>query len=196
MNYSIIILAAGSSSRMGVPKLLLKINGQSLIRKITLEALETNAKPVTVVVGAHKELIIKELEKLPVNIIVNKDWATGMAGSIKMGMVGSYLINKEFEKVLITTADCPEINAKSLESVLEKAEKSDKNIIFSSYLEVKGIPAVIKKRYFEDLLQLKGDIGLKQLSHQYKDDYDTIELPEAGLDLDTKEQYLAYLMRL
>ncbi|MBD0255631.1 MAG: NTP transferase domain-containing protein, partial [Cytophagales bacterium] len=83
----LVILAAGSSSRMGQPKQLLPYDGESLVRRSARLGLLSGCFPVTVVLGANSLLIGTELEDLPVFVTENPDWEAGMASSIRAGLV-------------------------------------------------------------------------------------------------------------
>ncbi|MFT4733308.1 MAG: molybdenum cofactor cytidylyltransferase [Arcticibacterium sp.] len=193
MTVGIIILAAGESRRMGLPKQLLDINGESMLKKAVDEALATGFEPVTVVIGARKEKIMHALAKLPINIVENPMWQSGMASSILRGLAGSYLIEKNLDAVLIMTCDMPEVSADYLKELVKASKNSDKSIVASQYQKILGVPALFKKEVFHDLLDLKGDAGARQIYEDHKDDILAIPFPGLGLDLDTKEDYLKYI---
>src|SRR5215210_5943542 len=88
-----VILAAGSSSRMGSPKQTLQFRGQSLLRRAALAALDAGCRPVVVVTGAHAERCRHELYGLDVQEVFNASWETGMASSVRAGIEG--LINSD-----------------------------------------------------------------------------------------------------
>jgi hypothetical protein len=71
MNTAIIILAAGASSRMGAPKQLLLIDGKTLIKRTFDTAMDTPCHPIVLVLGANRDLIRKETEKMPITVIDN-----------------------------------------------------------------------------------------------------------------------------
>ncbi|HEY0548011.1 MAG TPA: NTP transferase domain-containing protein, partial [Verrucomicrobiae bacterium] len=73
----IVVLAAGASRRMGMPKQLLKIEGVSLSRRAAEHALDSGCRPVVVVLGANADLIAAELNDLTIDIAVNRDCASG-----------------------------------------------------------------------------------------------------------------------
>src|SRR5918998_1610148 len=81
-----VILAAGSSSRMGSPKQTLQYRGVSLLRRAALAALGAGCSPVVVVTGAHAELSRRELDGLNVREVLNNVWETGMASSVRAGV--------------------------------------------------------------------------------------------------------------
>ncbi|MFT5885365.1 MAG: molybdenum cofactor cytidylyltransferase [Arcticibacterium sp.] len=193
MAVGIIILAAGESRRMGLPKQLLDINGKSMLKSTVDEALTSEYKPVTVVVGARKEKVMPELSKLPINIVENPLWQTGMASSILRGLAGTYLIEKNLDAVLIMTCDMPEVSAEYIQEIVKASENTDKVIVASQYQKSIGVPALFKKEIFHDLLGLKGDAGARQIFKAHKDDILAIPFPGLGLDIDTKEDYLNYI---
>ncbi len=194
MNIAIIILAAGESKRMGVPKQLLDIRGESMLKKLIHSALDTSCFPITVVLGAHKSAIVPGLKDMPINIADNPHWQTGMASSVKMGLVGTYLISNTIDAVIIITADMPDIDKKVIENlVLASKNNPEKEIIASHYGEVKGVPALFRRSMFESLLDLKGDEGARKLIRDNADKVLLVEIGTCGEDLDTKEDYFRYL---
>jgi molybdenum cofactor cytidylyltransferase len=193
MKVGIIILAAGESKRMGVPKQLLDVFGESVLKKVVNEALKTHCYPITVVVGAHKKHIVPELEGIPVTITDNPHWQSGIGGSIRMGLIGTYLVSKEIDAVIITTSDMPLVNAEVFNALIVKAEASDALLIVSDYGEAKGVPALIKRPLFEELLDLEGDEGVRQIFAKYKTSLTAVDFPGGLTDLDTKEDYYNYL---
>jgi CTP:molybdopterin cytidylyltransferase MocA len=83
----IIVLAAGSSSRMGEPKQLLHFEGETLLRRAVEAALETACRPVIVVMGAVvTEKMREEVSSLEALIVVNELWTEGMGSSIRCGI--------------------------------------------------------------------------------------------------------------
>src|ERR1700722_15860828 len=83
---ALILLAAGSSTRMGRPKQLLLYKNQSLLRRAAEQALKAGCDPVIVVLGSSAEQMKPELTNLPVQIIENPHWPQGMGTSIRAGL--------------------------------------------------------------------------------------------------------------
>ena len=110
-NIPIILLAAGSSKRMGQPKQLLKWNNTTLIEN-RIETLLKVSNNIYVVLGCHEQLIKPIVEKYDVNIVSNQKWTEGMGSSISAG-IGKLLIDAPYSKgILITTVDQPFIDTK------------------------------------------------------------------------------------
>lgn len=194
MNIGVVILAAGESKRMGVPKQILPIFGIPMLKYLVDEVLDTEAHPVTVVVGANKTKIVPLLENIPIGIIDNPDWQKGMGSSIKMGLVGSYLITKGFDGLIFMTSDMPFVNAEVINKLIKTArEFPDKTIIASKYAGTLGIPVLYKKERFEDILDMKQEHGAKQFFNKYPDEILPVDFDLGAIDLDTKEDYYNFL---
>jgi molybdenum cofactor cytidylyltransferase len=193
MKTGIIILAAGQSKRMGVPKQLLDIHGELLLIKVIQEALKVDNALVTLVLGAHRELIIPKLKEFPISIMENNAWETGMASSIIRGLAGAYIVDKTLEQAIICTADMPEVTSEYLEELILKATETPKMIVASKYQKILGVPVLFKKVMFNKLLDLKGDEGAKQIFKNNKNTIESVKFVGLGIDLDTKEDYLNYL---
>jgi molybdenum cofactor cytidylyltransferase len=193
MNLATVILAAGASKRMGMPKQILPIGNKTMIKHIIDEVLELETYPITVVIGANRDKIAPEVADIPINIIVNQHWETGMASSIKMGLIGTYLIEKNIEALLIVTSDMPFVTEKVLKKLIEKATSSTAKIVASGYGKSVGVPALFKREVFNDLLDLSGEEGAKSLFKKYKKEVEVVSFPEGEIDLDTKEDYFNFI---
>jgi len=186
-NIAILLLAAGSSSRLGHPKQLVQINGKSLLQKITETALASGCSPVVVVLGAYLEKIKPVIQQLPVHILENKNWVNGMGTTISCGM--NFLLNKypKIEAVIITVCDQYYLSEKNIIDLIELYKKTDKNIIASGYGVTIGVPALFSKPLFPELLILKGHEGAKKIIQQNLDNMEFVEFSKGAFDLDTEE---------
>src|ERR1700733_14472925 len=114
----IIVLAAGASTRMGAPKQLIKIEGDSMIRRAIKAATDSGARPVVVVLGANANLIKAELNDLDFMLAINSQWQAGMATSIRAGLNAVLRATPHVEGVIIMPADQPKVGADSLDKIL------------------------------------------------------------------------------
>lgn len=194
MNVGLVILAAGASIRMGTPKQILPIFGKPMIIHLIDEAFKTNCHPVTVVLGANKEKIVPVLEGIPVTLVDNPFWASGMGSSVRMGLVGSYLLTKGIEALIFITSDMPYVNADLLNELIKLAESNDdKTIVATKYAGTLGIPVLFKKPHFEEILELNGQFGAKQIIEKHKSKVLELAFENGKTDLDTKEDYYEFL---
>ena len=190
MNTAIIILAAGASSRMGAPKQLLLVDGKTLIKRICDTAMDTPCHPIVAVLGANRNLIRQETERMPITVIDNPQWENGISSSIKMGLAGAYMTEKAIEAAIFLTVDMPYVSAELINKMIEKAKSDEKTeIVACKYDSQMGIPVLFKRTLFTDLLELTGDEGAKKVVMKNKDKTAFIDFPEGKLDLDTIDEY-------
>jgi molybdenum cofactor cytidylyltransferase len=189
-NSVIVILAAGASSRMETPKQLLRWGEDTLITHTIKTALKVKDSEVIVVLGAHYELIEKEIKQYPITILKNKDWQLGLGKSIACS--ADYILNSnpKVDSMLVTLADQPLIDAKFLDRLINTFQKNKACIVATLYEKgANGVPAIFDKKYFEELLILNDDKGAKHLLKKYKSSVKTL-IPELeNVDLDIKADY-------
>ncbi len=187
MNIATIILAAGSSSRLGEPKQLLTNNGKTLVRQITETALSLQAGPVIVVLGANQARIQAELANLPVQVVQNPDWQEGMASSLRAGL--NSLPTTLIDSFLVLLTDQPFVTSTLLQELIDTRQKTDRGIVACQYGEADflGVPALFAIGYRAAFMNLSGDVGARKLIKYYADDCVAVPFPLATVDLDTKQ---------
>ena len=189
MNSGIIILAAGESKRMGTPKQVLAYKGSSLLLNAVDIAIKSKYFPITVVVGAHKNLVAPALEGLPINIIDNAAYKDGIGTSIRMGLIGSYMITKELDSVIIVTSNQPSVNLEIIDQLYDAAKKTDKEIVnFDLTGEI--FPVLVKRSLFEPMLDLGNDDSFKLFCANNKEKILTLSTDQHLHSINTKEDYL------
>jgi molybdenum cofactor cytidylyltransferase len=187
-----IILAAGSSSRMGQSKQMLDIDGQPLLRKTVAEVLDAGIDRTVVVLGANEAQHVSLLDGLNVEIVYNASWVKGMGTSIRTG-VEALTKYAAVSSILILVCDQPLLTSQIISNVVAKFNSSRKPIVASSYRGVPGVPVLFDRSYFERLKQLPDDQGAKKLILQNRDDIELVSFPGGEIDLDTMADYEAFL---
>ena len=185
---SIILLAAGSSSRMGQSKQLLKIRKQSLLVHSINVALASGLRTI-VVLGAHEQEHRTAIQSLPVDIVLNDGWMNGMGGSLKAGL--KYLLLKAplTEAVVVMVCDQPLLTTQHLEKIKAAYQTSGKQIVASYYSGTAGVPALFHKSLFSGIMNLTDDQGAKKLIQRHSTEVVSIDFPEGAVDLDTPDDY-------
>lgn len=186
MSRGILLLAAGSSSRMGRPKQLLRIGDKFLINHIIEVISQLKNTKIVVVLGANYSEIKTHIS-LPnhCTCVFNEDWNTGMASSIKKGVS----ILSTSDNILICTVDQPDLSSQHLELMYNVFVKEEAGIVASSYGGTLGIPALFDNIYFEDLINLEGDKGAKCIFEKYRKKLKAVPFFNGEYDLDTEEDY-------
>lgn len=182
---AILILAAGSSSRMKKVKQLLPYKNTTLLGWTIQQAEQSVVENIFCVLGANKELIEKQLSEI--EVIHNPDYQNGLSTSIINGV--QFIQKKEFDTVLIMLADQPHVTFKHLNNLIKTSERNPSKIIVSEYQNTLGVPAIFPKTYFNDLLCLKGDKGAKVLFEKNASNLIKIKASHNLIDIDTPEEY-------
>ncbi|HEX8038401.1 MAG TPA: nucleotidyltransferase family protein [Chryseosolibacter sp.] len=192
MNYAAIILAAGSSSRMGRSKQLLEVDGEKLLIRTIRAALETGLKDVVVVIGHHEEIHRKEIDKQPVEIVYNPTWQRGMGNSLKAGLSHLMMNHPSVDAVILLVCDQPHLSGNVLTTLIHRYEETGKPIVASRYSGMPGVPALFDKTFFAKLTAIPDEEGAKKIILRHPSDTVTVEFPGGAVDLDTIEDYNAY----
>ncbi len=159
--YACLILAAGSSKRMGKAKLVLKYKDESLILRCVSTVLQDFAPRDTyLVTGAYKDRILDALSVYPqINIIHNDNHLEGMGSSIACGV--SKIMEKDYRGILLVLPDQILLEEKNIKEILALHKSNPKAIILSNYGNSKGPPSVFPSQSFSYLTDLQGDKGAK-----------------------------------
>ena len=181
---SAILLAAGLSSRMGDRhKLLLPLQGKSVIRHTAENILRSRIAETIAVVGANQEAVTHELAGLNLKVVYNPVFEEGMSTSLQAGLAQ---VAPASAAVLIVLADQPNLKPRTFNLFLTAFQEGAKGIVASRYGTVTGNPVLFGREYFQDLRALRGDIGAKSIVVQHGDKVQLLDLPEeATFDIDT-----------
>lgn len=185
----ILLLAAGSSTRMGTPKQLLPFGGSTLLGRAAETALSAGAVATIVVLGTGDTRMREGLRGLPVDIFFNEHAGEGMAGSLAGGLRQLTTAHPEADGVLVMVCDQPFVSRAHLRALIDAQNRSGKRIAFSRYGLSGGVPALFHRDLFDALLRITGDRGAKRLINQYPEDSIPVSFPLGVVDIDTPEAY-------
>jgi len=194
--FTIILLAAGPSSRLGQAKQLVRFDGESLVRRAARVALSLEPVSITVVTGFADNAVEHELRDLPVRLTRNDEWAQGMGGSIACGVRS---ISERVDGVLVMLCDQWRIDTTDLTRVISAWNSDISRIIAASWCEQKatiyGAPTLFPCKYIRELQNLSGCRGAKAIIDQNLAKVQFVELKNAACDLDRPED-LEQLLKL
>ncbi|KAA5540358.1 nucleotidyltransferase family protein [Adhaeribacter rhizoryzae] len=185
----LILLAAGSSSRLGEPKQNLLYEGQPLLQRAIQTALASSCEPVLVILGSNAEAFQASLNDLPVQTIFNPDWQEGMASSIRQGILALNQMAPDLDGAIIMVCDQPFVTTALLNDIVEQKRLHGHGIIACSYHNTLGTPALFDKQFFPELLALKGQEGAKKLLFRHAAVVTPITFPLGTFDIDTPQDY-------
>jgi molybdenum cofactor cytidylyltransferase len=184
-----VILAAGSSSRMGSPKQTLQFQGESLLRRAALAALGAGCRPVTVVTGAHSELSRRELEGLDVREVLNACWETGMASSVRAGVEGLVSADAGADAVVLMLCDQPHATAEVISNLVAAHRATGMPVVASTYGGSFGVPALFGRVFFAELMRLEGRSGAKEVIKRHASEAHFLPFPSGEVDVDTPDDF-------
>ena len=186
-----VVLAAGASSRMGTPKLLLPLGGEPLVRRTVREVCGAGFDDVLVIVGAEHEKVLAALEGLGCRHAVNPDYETGMGSSFRtaVGALGGS------RAAMFALADQPFVASADYRRLLDAYRDQGGGIISVRYGEVTAPPHLFDRAYFPELAVLEH--GARPVLQRHRDRTVILHFPpELLLDIDTPEDYERARLRL
>ena len=157
---SAILLAAGQSKRMiGENKLTKEIKGIPLIKHSVKNILASSINELIIVLGYQKEIIEKLIDKnKKIKFVFNKDFESGMASSIKIGLDN---LSEKTEAFFICLGDMPMVSYEIYDQIVKF--KDNKEIIVPTYKEQQGNPVLFNKSMKEKIMSISGDVGAKKI---------------------------------
>ena len=184
MKINLIVLGAGNSKRFNGNKLLTKIKDKPMYMHIVENILDLNLNKIIFV--TQYEEIRKELETYNIHVIMNENSELGISHSIKLGIEA----DDTCEGYLFIVSDQPFIKAETIQTLIDRFKKSDKGMACVEYNSKLKNPTIFSKKYKEELLQLKGDIGGKSVMKKHLDDLERVQIHNELelIDIDTKEE--------
>lgn len=187
-----LILAAGRSSRMGTTnKLVAKVGGVPMVRRVASVLAEAGLDPIVVVLGYDAEGVRAALQGSPVRCVLNPDFASGIASSIRVGI--SALRERpdiDLGGALIALADMPWVTVATVRRLVTAfAPDAGRGICAPVAGQRRGNPVLWGARYFRELEALEGDVGARRLLQVYEDDLCEVRVSGSDVlrDIDTPD---------
>ena len=149
-----VVLAAGLSSRMGANKLLLQLDGRSVVRRAVETALASGLEPVLVVTGHERERVEAELRELRCRPVFNPDFAGGLYTSLRRGIAA---VPEDALGALVCLADMPLVEAPMLERLIDAFQRARPPLVISTYEGVLAPPMLYGRGLFAELRALDGE---------------------------------------
>ena len=188
---ALLLLAAGASTRMGQPKQLLPYRGRTLLRHAADTAVATGCAPVVLVTGALYNALAAEVADLPIQVVHNPDWQTGMASSIRAGLAAA--ISSQPTAYLIMLSDQPLVAPELLLQMIAQQQQTQAPAVAAAYGDILGVPAVFNRSMLPALQHLEGAQGANRLIKSLGSAVGQVPFPSGLIDVDTPEQYAALL---
>ena len=185
-----VILSAGESSRMGQPKALLPIEGETFIGRIVASLKQTQVGKIIVVLGHNADQLAAAIGPLPVEILINPNYQLGQLSSLQVA-VRNLLPDADCDGMLVHLVDHPYIDASLVDRMIRQFYESKKDIVVPRCRGKRGHPVLFSRRLFDELLDAPIDQGAKAVVNAHRDETLEMETDEEGItvDIDTPELY-------
>lgn len=189
-----VVLAAGTSSRMGKLKQLLTYHGRPLLRHVVDIVRQSSVDKIVVVLGHRREEVAAVLEGLPLQIVVNQDYASGQSSSVKAGLKaitgstpGPEAITGR-AGVLFVLSDQPLLKPETINLLVENFMHHG-GIVAPYYHGKRGTPVLFDLIFQSEFDSLQGDAGAREIITRHPEALHKIEVDDPGilLDVDTPE---------
>lgn len=186
-----VVLSGGESSRMGSPKALLTVDGQTFIERIVAALRSTKVGKIVVVLGHHAREIGPKIEHLPVTAVINDEYRKGQLSSL-IAALRSLEKSEGVDGVLVHLVDHPFLSAALVDEMIDRFYASKKLIIVPRYGDRRGHPVIFSRELFPELLSAPLDQGAKTVVRAHWDETLEIAVEDEGVivDIDTRDQYL------
>jgi molybdenum cofactor cytidylyltransferase len=139
--------------------------------------------------GANAETLKREIDDLAIEIVVNENWANGMSASLKCGLGKLLEVEPNLSAAVVALCDQPLIDSAIINRLVEVFRETQNQIVAAEYAETIGVPAIFARSMFDELMNLPGDGGAKQIIKKYAASLGKISVPEAAFDVDTRKDY-------
>jgi molybdenum cofactor cytidylyltransferase len=181
-----VILAAGTSSRLGRPKQLLELGGKPALQHAIDLAASAGLDEVVVVLG-HEAPRIRAAVRLPPfgRAVINPHYASGQASSLRAGLEA---VDAGAEAAVVLLGDQPGVDPRTIGEVLDAWRAGGGGVARAVYGGTPGHPVIIGREAFDAFASASGDDGGRAVLAGQEVAMVEIDAP-APLDIDTWEQY-------
>ena len=185
---SAVVLAAGLSTRMGVPKMLIPVEGRPMLQKVLEVFRRTRVGEVVVVLGAESRRILGEVGFLGERVVVIRGYRKGMSSSLRLGLARA---SPRADAVMIALGDQPFLSPSTVDRIIEAFLTRRPPVVVPVYDGVRGNPVLFARSVFPDVMKIEGDTGAKPVVAGYGDSVLEVPVRDRGvlLDIDTPDDY-------
>jgi molybdenum cofactor cytidylyltransferase len=184
-----LLLAAGQSRRMGtLNKLLIGIDGKPMVRHVAEAVQASQARPIIVVTGHQRDKVEAALSGLGIaRFVFNPDYAKGLSTSLKQGIAA---LPKGTEAAVVCLGDMPKVAAGEIDRLIAAFNPVEgRAICVPTRRGKRGNPVLLASRLFQELANVSGDIGARDLIAAHPELVAEVEMEGDGilLDIDTPQ---------
>lgn len=182
------VLAAGASRRMGTPKQLLRIGGETLLERTLNNVRASDVGEIVLVLGHAAESVEKAITAEQIRVVHNPDYQQGMGTSLRIGLAA---VSADASAALIVLADQPFVRPETLNELIACHHESKPQIIIPMYQGFRGNPVLLDRSVFEEVKRLNGDVGCRAIFGDHTEGICKLPVDDAGilLDIDSRSDF-------
>ena len=182
------MLAAGMSRRMGTPKQLLRIGGETILARTLKNVRSSAVSDIVLVLGHAAENVEKEILTEGVKIVRNPEYREGMGTSLRAGVAA---LDASTNAALVVLADQPFVRPETLNKLIACHAESLPQIVIPMYRGFRGNPVLLDSSVFAEISALSGDVGCRAIFGSHTENICKLEVGDVGilLDIDSQEEY-------
>src|SRR5215467_119736 len=183
-----LILAAGTSSRMGEPKQLLRIGDNTLLGQVLANVRGVSLAQIVVVLGASADAIKHQVDLAGLKVVVNNSYHQGMGTSLAAGLAA---LEATVNAALIVLADQPFVQPETLKKICQEYRRTQAQIVIPLYKGFRGNPVLLDRSVFPEVMALRGDIGCRAIFGSHPEGIVKVPVEDLGilLDVDSQEDF-------
>jgi molybdenum cofactor cytidylyltransferase len=186
---SAVILAAGTSTRMGQAKQLLPLGGTTVLARTIDNVRSAGLVEMVLVLGASAEAIRRQLPQSlleGLKVVVNQAYRQGMASSLREGLSA---LDPQTGAALIILGDQPFVRPQTLHQIMAGYHRSGAQIVIPSYQGKRGNPVLLSRSVFPEVMALEGDTGCRAIFSNHLDAILKVKVEDPGILLDIDNQH-------
>ena len=185
---SAVVLAAGMSRRMGTPKQLLRIGGETILAHTLKNVRSSAVSEIVLVLGFAAESVEKEISIERLKLVHNHNYQQGMGTSLRTGLTA---VDAKASAALIVLADQPFVRPETINKLIACHQESKPQIIIPMYRGFRGNPVLLDRSVFSELKELSGDVGCRAIFGSHAENICKLAVDDVGilLDIDSREEY-------
>ena len=179
--HAVVVLAAGLSRRLGRSKQLLRIDGESLVHRMTRIGLDTHPADCVVVCARVPDAVSAAVADLACRCVPCSDAETGLSASLRCGLRA---LPAHCDAALVLLTDQPGLDRAHLHALLEAWRSDPRRAAASGYAGQPGVPAILPRTWFAELMQLRGDIGAREILRARRAEVSVVAAARLERDID------------
>jgi len=181
-----VILAAGTSSRMGEAKQLLRLGQDTLLGRVLEIVRGSRVQDIVLVLGHAAEAIKERIPTQNLKVVLNESYQQGMGTSLRTGLAA---LPPDIDAALIVLADQPFVRSETLDLLIDQYQQSGAQIVIPIYKGFRGNPVLLDRSVFPEVMALTGDVGCRAIFGNHLEGIVKAPVDDIGilLDLDDKD---------